>query len=121
MRRVITISLNGNAYQLEDDAHAVLASYLDDAGRALATNPDREEILADLEQALADKCARFLSPHKTVLSKRELEQIVAEMGPVDGAPDAPPGDPAPAAVPKQTQDATHRLYQISEGAIVSGV
>jgi phage shock protein PspC (stress-responsive transcriptional regulator) len=121
MRRVITISLNGNAYQLEDDAHAVLASYLDDAGRALSANPDREEILADLEQAVAEKCARFLSAHKTVLSKRELEQIVAEMGPVDGAPAATPGDPAPAGQEKPAQDATRRLYQISEGAIVSGV
>jgi phage shock protein PspC (stress-responsive transcriptional regulator) len=121
MRRVITISLNGNAYQLEDDAHAVLASYLDDAVRALATNPDREEILADLEQAVADKCARFLSPHKTVLLKRELEQVVAEMGPVDGAPAATPGEPAPAAEAKPAQDASRRLYQISEGAIVSGV
>jgi phage shock protein PspC (stress-responsive transcriptional regulator) len=56
-----------------------------------------------------------------VLSKRELEQIVAEMGPVDGAPAAAPGGPAPAAEAKPTQDASHRLYQISEGAIVSGV
>jgi phage shock protein PspC (stress-responsive transcriptional regulator) len=121
MRRVITISLNGNAYQLEDDAHAVLASYLDDAARALASNPDREEILVDLEQAVADKATRFLSPHKTVLSKRELEQIVAEMGPVDGAPAAAPGDPAPAVEARPTPDAPRRLYQISEGALVSGV
>src|SRR5215472_10080342 len=111
MRRVITISLNGNAYQLEDDAHAVLASYLDGAAHALATNPDREEILADLEQAVADKCARFLSAHKTVLSKRELEQIVVEMGPVDGAPAATPGEPAPDEQAKPAQGATtRRLY-----------
>ena len=55
MRRVITISLNGNAYQLEEDACGLLTQYLEDAARALAGDPDRTEIVADLEQAIADK------------------------------------------------------------------
>ena len=52
MRRVIVVSLNGKAFQLEDDAHAALSAYLEAAERALAGNPDRSEIIADLEQAL---------------------------------------------------------------------
>jgi hypothetical protein len=54
MRPVISVSLSGRAYQLEDDAHAALAGYLVSAERSLAANPDRAEILADLEQAIAD-------------------------------------------------------------------
>ena len=45
-------------------------------------NPDRAEIIADLEQAIADKCRRFLGPHKTVVTAAEVEQIIREMGPV---------------------------------------
>jgi phage shock protein PspC (stress-responsive transcriptional regulator) len=135
MRRVITISLNGNAYQLEEDALELLTSYLDEAGRALAGDPDREEIIADLEQAIADKCGRYLGAHKGVLARAEIAQVIDEMGPVAGsgepaakgapAPDAAAGVRARADGPSGSkadgQAAPRRLYQISEGAVISGV
>lgn len=118
MRPVMSVSLNGRAYQLEDDAHAALAIYLESAERALAGNPDRGEIVADLEQAIADKCGRFLNPHKTVIVRGEIEQVIREMGPVDcGAAGDAPQDSAPAG----TEAAPRRLYQISDGAMLSGV
>jgi hypothetical protein len=51
MRTVITISLNGNAYQLDAVGYDALQAYLQVAEQRLAGNPDQEEILADLEQA----------------------------------------------------------------------
>lgn len=83
MRTVITISLNGNAYQLDAAAFEALRAYLDVAEQRLAGNPDQAEILADLEQAIADKCGRYLSPHKNVISADEVAQVIREMGPVD--------------------------------------
>jgi phage shock protein C len=88
MRRVVTVSLNGNAYQFEDDACSALSAYLDAAARALSDDPDKAEIIADLEQAIGDKCQRFLGAHKSVLTCAELDQVIAEMGPVDGSPAA---------------------------------
>jgi phage shock protein PspC (stress-responsive transcriptional regulator) len=125
MRQVITVSLNGRAYQLEDDAYEVLKAYLGDAAAALAGNPDKDEIVADLEQAIADKCDRVLNPHKTVVVRAELATIIDEMGPVDGAAPAAAAGPAPApgatAAPAADASAPKRLYQISEGALLSGV
>jgi phage shock protein PspC (stress-responsive transcriptional regulator) len=133
MRAVISVSLNGRAFQLEDDAHTALASYLDGAAAALAGNPDRSEILADLEQAIADKCERYLGPHKNVLARSEIEQVIGEMGPVDCGTGraAPEGTQAPggagggaegAATGAQAgAPASKRLYQISDGALISGV
>jgi phage shock protein PspC (stress-responsive transcriptional regulator) len=132
MQRVITVSLNGNAYQLDDDAYSVLAAYLDESARVLAANPDKGEIIADLEQAIADKCARYLNPHKTVVARAELEQVITEMGPVDGAGATADAGAAPAGVDERVGAAAgtataapaaapRRLYQISDGAIVSGL
>lgn len=84
MRTVTLVSLGGNAYQLEEAAHGQIAGYLDRAARSLAGNPDRAEILADLEQAIADKCDSFLGKHKNVISADEAAQILREMGPVVG-------------------------------------
>ena len=90
MQRVITINLNGAAYQLEEAAYDRLRAYLDDAARTLADNPDKAEILADFERAIGDKCRRYLGASKTVVVAAEMEAILVEMGPVDGEPGAQP-------------------------------
>ncbi|HWW19467.1 MAG TPA: hypothetical protein VNZ06_01565, partial [Steroidobacteraceae bacterium] len=128
MRKVITISLNGNAFQLEDDAYAALAAYLEEAARALAANPDRAEIISDLEQAIADKCATCLSPHKSVVTRDEIQRVIAEMGTVDADPAPRAGGSANAGAGQthnpgadfgahgagEPKGAPRRLYQISE-------
>lgn len=127
MNTVIIINLNGNAFHLEEPGFQRLREYLERAQTALKDNPDKAEIMADLEQAIADKCAHFLRPHKNVLSAAEIGEILTQMGPVqsDSGADsgAAPGTPphaeskpggTPAGAPK-------RLYQIREGAMLSGV
>jgi phage shock protein PspC (stress-responsive transcriptional regulator) len=130
MHKVIVIHLNGNAYQLDEDGYRALRGYLDRAADQLADNPDRAEILVDLEQAIAEKCHRFLGPHKTVVLAAEVAQIIAEMGPVDaggeaGAEAADGGGrtraPGPDDAGPVDPEAPRRLYRIREGAHVAGV
>ncbi|MBP7805045.1 MAG: DUF2807 domain-containing protein [Candidatus Pacebacteria bacterium] len=84
MKTVTTIHLNGRAYQVEDEAYIALRDYLQKAGEALEENPDKDEILSDFEQAIAEKCARFLSPAKNVITRAEIHEVISEMGPVEG-------------------------------------
>jgi phage shock protein PspC (stress-responsive transcriptional regulator) len=122
MNKVVVANLNGNAYQLEEGGYHALRAYLDRAEAQLRENPDRAEILSDLEQAIGEKCDQFLGAHKTVVTSAEVEQILKEMGPVydpsaaDAAATSPSGNGAPAAA-----NAPKRLYQIREGAMLSGV
>lgn len=124
MQKVVGVNLNGHAYQVEERGYESLLAYLDRAHERLANNPDRKEIVADLEQAIAEKCNNVLGPHKTVVTAVEVERILAEMGPVDsGEGDAE--SPASAENGK-TEHASgaappKRLYQIREGAMISGV
>jgi phage shock protein PspC (stress-responsive transcriptional regulator) len=127
MEKVVTINLNGNAYQLDETAYAALRAYLDQANARLADNPDRAEIVTDLEQAIAEKCARFLGPHKTVVTAAEMDQIVKEMGPVEGAAGQPAGAGAGGTSGTAASSSTSgrtgpkRLYRIREGAMLMGV
>jgi len=77
MNKVITINLGGNAYQLEEGGYDALRSYLDAAGRRLEGNPDRDEIIADIERAIADKVRGVLGANKTVVLAREVAAIIA--------------------------------------------
>jgi phage shock protein PspC (stress-responsive transcriptional regulator) len=126
MQKVVSISLNGIAYQLEEPGYNRLRDYLERAEARLAESPDRAEIMADLEQAIGEKCSRTVAPHKTVVSTADLERIIEEMGPVESA-DGNQGD-APAGAPGATASAAgpplpprKRLYNIREGAMWSGV
>jgi len=124
MQKVIAINLNGNAYHVEEAGYDALMAYLDTAQRQLRDNPDRDEILGDLEQAIGEKCRRFLSAHKTVVSAAEVNQIIKEMGPVDGAADTTgaPGAGAAAAEPRPSAGgAPRRLYRIPDGAMLTGI
>jgi len=111
MQKVISINLNGNAYQVDEGGYDALISYLDSAQRQLRENPDRAEIVADLEQALAEKCQRYLGPHKTVVAAAEVAQILEEMGPVDAGDTGAPKKPS----------APRRLYRVPDGAMIAGI
>jgi phage shock protein PspC (stress-responsive transcriptional regulator) len=127
MNKVIIINLNGNAYQLEESGYDALRAYLDTAARRLEGNPDRDEIIADIEQAIADKFRALMGANKTVVVSREVEDVIAEMGTVEdatgGAPD-PAGAqqaPKPAQPQPESPGAAKRLYKIHEGAMIAGV
>ena len=55
MKKVTTITLNGKAFTVEEDAYDKLKDYLAKAEKRLSADPDKTEILADLEQEVADK------------------------------------------------------------------
>src|SRR6478672_467689 len=93
MQKVVNISLNGIAYQLEEPGYDELRTYLERAEARLADSPDRAEVMADLEQAIGEKCRATLGPHKTVVSALEISNIIREMGPVE-APDQKTADAA---------------------------
>jgi len=134
MNTVIIINLNGNAFHLEEPGFQSLRTYLERAQAALKDNPDKAEIMADLEQAIADKCVHFLRPHKNVLSAAEIDEVLKEMGPVQSENAADAGAAAAAAgagagngpnaeskTGGASAGAPRRLYQIREGAMLSGV
>src|ERR1700721_2780037 len=122
MNTVIIINLNGNAFHLEEPGFQSLRAYLERAQAALRDNPDKAEIMADLEQAIADKCAHFLRPHKNVLTAAEIDGVLKEMGPVqsEDAADAAAssagtsagnGPNAEATSSASAASAAERLYQ----------
>jgi phage shock protein PspC (stress-responsive transcriptional regulator) len=130
MNKVITINLGGNAYQLEEGGYDALRAYLETAAARLKNNPDRDEIVLDIERAIAEKFRALLSSHKDVVETREVNAVIAEMGPVetDAAPangDAQkPGNAGGTAGPgpEQTKSGQpKRLYRIPEGAMFAGV
>lgn len=114
MNKVTTINLNGKAYQLEESGYEKLHQYLQSVRRSLDGNPDQEEIVKDFEQAIAEKCDKYIQVHKNVVTEPEIETIIKEMGPIDGSDDTASHAEHKDSMPK-------RLYRIKEGAWIAGV
>lgn len=122
MNTVTTINLAGTAFQIEDPGYTVLKQYLDAAKASLAGNPDADEILADIERAIADKCRRFMSSFKNVITKDEADTIVKEMGPVGGASSASDSESGAEGAARAANAAgPKKLYRIQEGEWIGGV
>jgi len=134
MNKVITINLGGTAYQLEEGGYDVLRAYLETATARLQGNPDRDEILSDIEWAIAAKFRALLGNYKTVVATNEVGAVLAEMGPIEAAPGAEPAatgaspgsgasGPGAAKTERQSGDTgtPKRLYRIQEGAMIAGV
>ncbi|MGD0060863.1 MAG: PspC domain-containing protein [Verrucomicrobiia bacterium] len=136
MNKVITINLGGTAYQLEEGGYDALRAYLETATARLQGNPDRDEILSDIEHAIAEKFRALLGSYKTVVVTKEVAAVLAEMGPIEADsgkaadPDAKgAGAPSGASGPETAGEERaawrggppRRLYRIHEGAMLSGV
>lgn len=122
MERVVTINLNGNSYQLEEPAYDALRAYMARAEAALGANPDKAEIVRDLEQAIADKCAAQLKPGKSVVSAAEMTRVLEEMGPVEGETEAGAQQEQNGANPQhEPWRPARRLYRIYDNGAWTGV
>lgn len=84
MRRVITVNLGGNAYQLDEDAYERLRAYVAMTDARLGSDPDRGEILGDLERSVAEHIlSRRTDMSDAVVSDATMSQVLSEIGAVE--------------------------------------
>jgi phage shock protein PspC (stress-responsive transcriptional regulator) len=121
MQRVITVGLTGHdrQFRLHEDAYDALRQYLDQAGARLGEDPDRAEVVGDLERSIGDRLAALAGPGDRVLEAGDIGAVLEEVGAVEvGA-----GTPSAAAVPvgAVARPPKRRLYRIRQGQSFAGV
>lgn len=116
MKKVIQITLSGHPtpFTLSEDAGRALQAYLDRARSRLESDPDREEVLSDLEQSIAEKLTRQPAAVSHMVSRNEIESALEEMGAVDT-------DTAEAGVHEVPINHQRRLRRIKQGRWLAGV
>jgi phage shock protein PspC (stress-responsive transcriptional regulator) len=120
MQRIATVvRLNRSVLQFDEAALARLEQYLAESASLLEGDPDPQEILADLEQAVADQCTRRMQSGETIVTLHELTPALEEIGEVQMPGN---GSSASSPLPPRPRDvAPNPLQQISQGAVISGV
>jgi phage shock protein PspC (stress-responsive transcriptional regulator) len=116
MTTIITANIGGTVFTVDEDAHDALRHYLTHAASRLHANPDRLDIIGDLERSIAEKLTRRSVTRPGAVTRAEVVEILNEIGMVEG------DDLPPAAMPPPQAPQTHRrLYRIHEGEHIAGV
>ena len=116
MHRVIDIHLVGHTspFRVHEDAFDGLSRYLDQARSRLADDPDRAEVMNDLERSIGAKLTDRLGSDDHILTLEDVRAVLDEVGSV-GADD---GGSTPAVMDRPRR---RRLYRIQEGQDIAGV
>lgn len=116
MKRIIQVTLRGHAhaFSLQAEADAALQAYLDRARLRLADDPDRDEVLGDIEQAIAEKLNHLPGAADRVFSRAELASVLDAIGAVDAGNADDVATPAPS---RQRR----RLCKIRQGRCLAGI
>ncbi len=118
MQKTINSDIGGRIFHVEEDAYALLDQYLKDVRIHFASYPDQDEIMADIENRIAEQFEELGRGKDSIIAKPDVEKIMAAMGePQDFADDS---DEAP----KQTKTKAHRrgrLYRDTDNQIIAGV
>jgi phage shock protein C len=119
MQTVIQISLTGHStsFQLDEDAYRTLSEYLERARARLRRDPDRDEILRDLEQSIGDKLVELLRAETRIVSRAEIGAILERIGSVETGN----AEAAASAGAGGASERPRRLCRIEEGKWLFGV
>lgn len=80
MEKNISINISGIIFNIEEDGYDRLKHYLDEIKRYFATYDDTGEIAADIENRVAEIFLSKLNPHKQVITARDVDSLIAQMG-----------------------------------------
>jgi phage shock protein PspC (stress-responsive transcriptional regulator) len=116
MKKTLTVNLSGLVFHIDEDAYLKLNHYLDSIKAHLNTTTGRDEIIADIENRIAEL---FTEKKKSVISIADVEEVITIMGqPEDYVSDEE--EPQSQRRP-YTTSSKKRLYRDPDNQVLGGV
>lgn len=82
MKKVVSITIGGVVFSIEEDAFTTLSGYLNTIREHFQHHDEHDEIVDDIEHGIAEKFSRK-NKKQTVIRMKDVEAIIAEMGTVE--------------------------------------
>ena len=124
MKRTVSINLNNQNFQIEEEAYDKLAIYLESIKRHCGAGADAAEVVADIENSLAEKLKLSLTPYKEIITIEDINSLIKIMGTMEdfdrevGGFPAKDSDANKVTTEKKTK---RKLYRDVDNAIIGGV
>jgi len=121
MEKTISINLSGQNFLIEEEAYNKLTNYLENIKKHCGAGADSIEVIADIENSMAEKLRSSLTPYKEVVTLANVDSLIKIMGTVEdfdreiGTTDSHDE----AELPKQKIE--RKLYRDTDNVIIGGV
>lgn len=116
----IHVNIGGIGFSLEEEGYRLLKEYLVQLEVRLHENPDRKEIISDIEARICELILDEQSPENIVSAPR-IKEIIRQLGLPDGAAGSSDDKCAPQQTEYSKETLTKRLYRNPDGAKIGGV
>jgi len=84
MNKIVSVTINGSVFNIEDAAYIKLKSYLDEIDVNFSKEDDGEEIVKDIEAGISEKLKELLFQRKEkVIISEDIERLISVMGRVE--------------------------------------
>ncbi len=80
MKKIVTVSLNRNAFVFEVDAYNMLDNYLKDIRRRVDLKDGFSEIMSDIESRIADILSGRLTTFNNVVNIEMVKEVMVTIG-----------------------------------------
>jgi phage shock protein PspC (stress-responsive transcriptional regulator) len=121
MNKIVQVNLGGYPFTLDENAYQRLQGYLDSLRRHFAASTSCDEIVADIEQRLAELLLQ--AGEKRIITLNAVEEALGVLGhPAEIAEEADtttPPQPPPGST--ATGEPAKRLFRNPDDAVASGV
>ncbi len=117
MKKTLTVNISGIAFNIDEDAYMKLSRYLERLRRHFEKDTGRDEILAGIEERLADMFQESKKFERQVVTLQDVESAISQLGEpsqMSGDNTESPEDNDYEAVPK-------RLFRDPENKYIGGV
>lgn len=126
MEKTISINLSGQNFQIEEDAYDKLKTYLENIKRHCGAGADSAEVIADIENSMAEKLKASLTPYKEVITMENIDSLISVMGTVEDFDREIGGTPESSDQPEADKDPAkdsvkRRLYRDVDNRLLGGV
>ncbi|NVO18721.1 MAG: PspC domain-containing protein [Bacteroidetes bacterium] len=80
MKKNFSVNIGGRVFNIDDDAYERLNNYLNNLRLFFATDPGREEIIADIEGRIAELLEQKKTQGFSITTLEHINEVIASMG-----------------------------------------
>ena len=118
MKKTINTNINGISFIFDDDAYAVLNTYLNAIKSHFKNKKGSDEIISDIESRIAELFQQMLNDKKQVLNMDDVKQVKDQMGQPSDFDQDTEEEPVYYAKPSGS---SKRLYRDTNDRMIGGV
>jgi len=118
MNKVINVTIGNSQFDVEEIVYHKLEKYLTEVGKLFKDNPEKKEILNDLEDRIAEK---FSQNEGKAVTEKQLESVIEALGTPHEIAEAEKENQSTTNDHHNTDKTPKKLYRKKDDVMIAGV